>query len=104
MVNRNPRAAPLTIEDQLIFNWLCENWFFLHRRRGLFSHCVESDQRDAERMFRMRECRDLVNEKGYDSCIIAGLETALEGYDDPNETLMDMGLACLLPKLPERYR
>jgi hypothetical protein len=41
---------------------------------------------------------------GYDSCIMAGLETALEGYDDPGQTLMESGLACVLPKLPAWLR
>lgn len=40
----------LTMEDQLIFNWLCELQFSRYQIRGRFRWCIESDRRDADIM------------------------------------------------------
>jgi len=44
------RSTSLTMEDQLILNWLCELQFSRYQIRGRFRWCADADRRDADIM------------------------------------------------------
>jgi hypothetical protein len=51
----NPRlqSAPLTTQDQLIWNWLCELQFSRYQIRGRFRAGMSDDRRDADLMWKL---------------------------------------------------
>ena len=55
---------------------------------------------DAELMLALREARQLCSEQGVAYCILGSHHTALEGWDDPDMSLVELGLAMRIPKLP----
>ena len=90
-----------------------EVWLFLARGRrqfmvfgsfGLIEKIRQSDSRDADLMFDLQDARRTCDKHGVLHCILAGHHTALTGYDDPDISLVELGLAMRIPKLPERYR
>lgn len=89
-----PDCSLLTKEDLDI--WVCRKW-----DRYTFKI---ADGRDAALMLALREARVLCDGQDVLHCILAGYETALQGYDDESKSLVELGLAMRIPKLPRRYR
>lgn len=96
-------VAQMTQEDWHVWHWRYINWNDM-RRLMLIDACEESDRRDAELMLDLRKSRQLCDREGVLHCILVGRETALPMWDDDSKTLMELGLAMLIPKLPGRYR
>lgn len=94
-----------TIED-------CDVWFFLRSRIQRYRPgytkmrriAREGDRRDADLMLSLKLARDVCDQQGVLHCILAGHHTALDGYEDPEVSLVELGLAMRIPKLPGRYR
>ena len=103
---RRELPAPLTDLDDHIWGRVC---FRFARAGKQGDTCIEdvailADRRDADLMLALREARVLCDQQQVLHCILAGRHTALAGYDDPDISLVDLGLAMRIPKLPERYR
>lgn len=64
----------------------------------------QCDARDASVMLRLQEARAACDRAGLQGCLIAYEGLFVEGFDDPELSLRDQGLALMIPKLPERYR
>jgi hypothetical protein len=90
--------APLTLEDQDIL----AEWTYQHLDDSWWRLPVmarECDRRDADLMLALREARQLCNQQGVRHCILAGHDTALAEFDDPDTSLVELGLAMRIPKL-----
>lgn len=64
----------------------------------------QCDAREALLMRRLQEARVACDRAGVLHCLIAYDGLAVDGFDDPDISLAEQGLALRLPKLPDRYR
>lgn len=91
---------PLTYEDMQIFVPHRGNSARAYAMGWRFGRSRESDRRDAALMLVLRRARVNCEEQGISHCILAGYDTALAGWDDESKTLVELGLAMRIPKLP----
>ncbi len=62
------------------------------------------DAREALLMYRLQESRVACDRAGVTHCLIAYEGLYVDGFDDPDLSLSEQGLALMIPKLPDRYR
>jgi hypothetical protein len=95
------RRESLTDEDWSIWiGRLCA----YSLRCPLYEVSVLQDRRDADLMLALQDSRRLCDQLELSHCIVAGFHTALAEYDDPEVSLVELGLEMRIPKLPDRYR
>jgi hypothetical protein len=105
-------SADLTEQDKHIFelNWLqwgicrCYDVVIQNRQPRACFALLDQDRRDADLMFALQESRQVCDHHGVEHCILAGRHTALQGWDPPDVSLVELGLAMAIPKLPLQYR
>lgn len=87
-------------------------WAWCHLLNRIGAACAinlrmasaEQDESDAELVFALQMARRDCDRAGVSHCLLAGRETALQGWDDERQSLVELGLAMRIPKLTERYR
>jgi hypothetical protein len=95
--------APYTNEDSDIWVYV-GLWPGFASNYFLELNSAKGDRRDADLMLALREARKLCDQHRLLHCVLAWHHTALIAYDDPDVSLVELGLAMRIPKLSGRYR